>query len=148
MAVEMRVFRPAAVVLSLLAAAGLAGCGSAPPITANAASELSGAVQAVRSAALAGNPSGAESDLASLQAKVNDLEKTGELSPTRATAILAAAHTVMVQLAAFSTSTTSTSTTTTTVSPSPARGTPGPDHDHHNDSGDKGQKSGKDGGGE
>jgi hypothetical protein len=141
MAVEMRVFRPAAAVLSLLAAAGLAGCGSAPPITAKAASELSGAVQAVRSAALAGNPSGAESDLASLQAKVNDLEKTGELTPTRAAAILAAAHTVMAQLAAFSTSTTSTSTTTTTVSP-------GPGHDHHSDSGDKGQKSGKDGGGE
>lgn len=142
----MSVVRAAAAILSVVTAGALAACGTAPPMTASAARELSGAVQAVRSAALAGNPSLAESDLASLRANVASLEKAGELSPARAKAILAAASNVMAQLTLFS------STTTTTVSPFPPGGSsqssPGQGHDHQGHSGDKKHKSDKNGGGD
>ncbi len=111
----MKATRGVMAAVGMVIASELAACGTAPPITSSAAAELSGAVQAVRSAALADNPSLAATDLSALKKKVAALEKAGQLSPARARAVLAAASTVQTQLALLTTTTTSTTTTTTTT---------------------------------
>ncbi len=119
----MKAARGVMAATSMVIASELAACGTAPPITSSAAGELSGAVQAVRSAALADNPSLAATDLSALKKKVAALEKAGQLSPTRARAVLDAASTVQTQLALLTTTTTSTTTTTTTL-PTPTTPVP------------------------
>jgi hypothetical protein len=132
----MTAARGATAVACLVVASALAACGTVSPITSRAAAELSAAVQAVRSAALADHPSLAATDIRALKTKVAALENAGELSPARARAVLAAASTVQTQLellvatttttATTATTATTTTTTTTQAAPGPRPGPPNP----------------------
>jgi hypothetical protein len=106
-----------------VAGAGLAflvlanGCGSKPALSPTAARALSEQVAAVRLAAGNQDPVTASDALGQLRATLARLEQQGQVSATRAGAILSDAAAVQQQLASLQTTTTAAPTTTTTAPP-------------------------------
>jgi predicted component of type VI protein secretion system len=83
--------------LALMAAS--AGCASTSPgLSAQASRTLDARVQAVRAAATEHNRALADTRLSQLLADVSQLKRQGQLTSSRATAILAAAAAVQAQL--------------------------------------------------
>jgi hypothetical protein len=84
-------------------------------MTSGAAQQLGADVAAVHAAVASGDRSQAVQALATLQTAVASLRRQGQVTATKAAAILGAAVQVEAQLGSMPTTTTSTSTTTTTT---------------------------------
>ena len=117
-----RVVLLAAVAFIGLVGGGGCGTSSSPPMSASAAHALANQVADLHGAVSSGDLATAENTLRSLQSTVIGLERKGQLSASRAVAILAAVADVQSQLALMPT----TTTTTTTAVPAPSP--PGPKH--------------------
>lgn len=92
---------PTAALVAVLLCAGLAlaSCGSSPPaITPSASAQLSNQLAAIRSAAASQDPAQARALLAQFEGTVSTLEGQGQISSSRAAAILTSAATVGAQL--------------------------------------------------
>jgi hypothetical protein len=106
----------AAVVLAALA---LAGCGGRSGLTAAEQGQLLGLIGKARTAAAAGNPSGAQTALGQLRARITRLRLAGDLDPARAARMQSVAaqaqSSVRVQSAAAAAPTVPTPTPTPTA---------------------------------
>jgi hypothetical protein len=100
-----------------------AGCGSKAAITPTAAQALGDQVAAVRLAASQQDPAGARLALDQLRATLSQLEQGGQVSATRAGAILSDVAAVQDQLSALPTPT--TAAPATSAPPGDGQG-----HDH------------------
>jgi hypothetical protein len=117
----VRPVRATAVAGAALALLVLAnGCGSKPALSPTAAHALSEQVAAVRLAAAMQDPVTASSALGQLRATLAQLEQQGQVSATRAGAILSDVAAVQQQLASLPTTTTAAPTTTTITTTAPA----------------------------
>lgn len=127
-------------VLWLTVAVVLGGCGSGEsPVSAAAGARLGAQVDAIRTAAAAGDRAGAELRLAELRQAVSELRAARELTGAAASRVLDRAAAVETGLASLSTTTT---TTTTTRLPAP------PEHgadDEPKGDGEKDEKGKEDG---
>jgi hypothetical protein len=102
----------------------VAACASKPALTTSASRNLAAEVAAVRTAAAQQDPAAAKLALDQLRATLLQLEQQGQVSATRAGAILSAAATVQDQLATLP-ATTAPPTTTTTAAPPKVHGKDG-----------------------
>jgi hypothetical protein len=105
----------------------VAGCGgggvTGPSMTSGAAQQLGTDVAAVHAAVASGDRSQAVQALATLQSAVASLRRQGQVTATKAAAILGAAVEVEAQLGFMPTTTTTTTTsTTTTTTTAPRKG--------------------------
>ena len=138
--------RPALVVASLATASLLSSCGSSGPgLSTKASTELNGQVQAVRAAAVGHDRTGAAAQLSQLRLQVTQLEQQGQISPTKAQAILDAVAAVQGQLASIPIP--PPPPTTAPSPPSTVKPPPPPSKDHHGHGGDNTQGGGDRGGG-
>jgi hypothetical protein len=131
---------------ALAVVAVVAGCStSAPPLSVQASQTLEAQVQGIRAAAVAHDRPLADSHLAQLRADVTQLQRQGQLSSARATAILAAATSVQAQLTAIPNPVppTTLAPPTPPTQPSPPTPPTGPGGKDH---GGKGGGGGGDGG--
>jgi hypothetical protein len=112
----------------------LAACGASGHLSAAASQTLRAQVAAVRGAAAAHDSATAQRGLDQLRSTLTQLEGTGQISASRASAILIDVSAVQAQLTELPTTTTpTTSTTTTTAPPAPAHH--GKDHGGGGDGG-------------
>lgn len=102
------------------------GCGgggaTGPSMTSGAAQQLGADVSAVHAAVASGDRSQAVQALATLQTAVASLRRQGQVTATKAAAILGAALAVEAQLGFMPTTTTSTTSTSTTTTTPPRKG--------------------------
>lgn len=109
--------RRVAVVVVVLAATALTGCGGDDPaVPAGAGAQLSARVAAIRQAATGGDRAAAELRLSELRRAVGELQGAGELAESTASRILARASVVEANLTSL------TTTTTTTTQPTEDHG--------------------------
>ena len=118
---------------ALVLVAVISACGSKAALTPAASQALGNQVAAVRLAAGQQDPVTAKRALDQLRATLAQLEQRGQVSATRAGAILSDAAAVQDQLGALPTPTTAPPPTTS--APPPARGG-GKDHGNGNGGGD------------
>ncbi len=137
--------RFAVVAASMVAAAVLSSCSSGPGLSAKAATELDGQVQAVRASAVGHDRTRAAAQLAQLRLQVTQLQQQGQISPARAKAILDAVSAVQAQLASIP-----LPPPTTVFSPPATAPAPQSSQDQHGHGGDNtgGGNGGGDGGGD
>lgn len=129
--------RRLALLVAILVAPGLLGsCGGHSSISAGASSQLETRAQAIRAAASAHDPAQAAAQLAAMRAQVTRLEQQGQISPSKAQAILAAADAVQAQLATIPVPPPSTTSTTPPAQlPAPGHGQAGDQGGGHGDGG-------------
>jgi uncharacterized lipoprotein YajG len=101
----------------------VAGCASSKPsMSASASATLVQQAASVRAAVTNNDLPGAHAQLARLRRTVADLEAKGQLSASRAAAILTSAAEVDTLLGPGATTTNLTTTTTSVTTPPPAKG--------------------------
>lgn len=115
--------RGAPVAIALVFVCLACGCGAKPPMTPTAARALGDQVAAVRLAASQQDPDSARHAIDQLRATLSQLEQGGQVSATRAGAILSDVAAVQDQLGALPTPTTAAPTTS-----APQGGGKGHDH--------------------
>jgi hypothetical protein len=107
-----------AVVIVALALA-LAGCGGRSGLTSAEQGQLLGLIGKARTAAAAGNPSGAQTALGQLRARITRLRLAGELDPARAARMQSVAAQAQSAVRVLSAAATAPTVATPTPTPTP-----------------------------